>query len=95
MKNLFQEITLEWLIVHIRDVHNYFQSNEMDDAMWNSVLVGQHVNVYKLTQKPPEHLEEAKDVADFWSWRNELIWLIVGELHYRHSISNLWIEQKM
>ena len=95
MQHLLQEISLEGLKVHVGNIHNDLQGDEMYDAVLHSVLVREHVNIDELAQKSSSYLEESQHEANLRSMMAELVTLIVRKLHNSHAIGDLRVEQKV
>ena len=65
--DLLQFVAFKRLEIHVRDLHDHLQGNEMDDAVLNCVLVSQHENVNELTQKSCHNLKKSKEIRNFSS----------------------------
>ena len=65
------------------------KGDEMNNAVLNRVLVRQHDDVYKLAEQGVENLGQPKEITNVRAPFDELVRLLVGELHNSHSIRNL------
>jgi hypothetical protein len=65
--DLLQFVAFERLEVHVRDLHDHLQGNEMDDAVLNCVLISQHENVNELTQEGCHNLQKSKEIRNLSS----------------------------
>jgi hypothetical protein len=59
MHHLFELAELDWLEVHVLNIHYDMQGDEMNYTVLNRVLIRKHDNVYKLAKKGVKNLREA------------------------------------
>ena len=81
----------EGLEVDVADLHDDFESDEVHDAMRDGVLQGKHMKIDNFGCESHEHLNQSNDKRNFRAAWNELITLIVSELHKVHSFGDFRI----
>jgi len=67
----------------------------MNDTMLYGMLVSKHVDTNAFTEEGCEYLNGAQDEPNLRSIINEQVWLIVRELHDIHTVSYLWVQNKV
>jgi len=88
-------VSLKGLEVHLADLDDDLESHEVTDAVLNSVLVGQKVNVDDLADDGAEDLVEAEEPADLGAIALEEVSLLIREFHNVESLGDLWVQHKV
>ena len=93
--DLFEPGVVQRLEVHLVYLHDYFQGDEMNDAVFNCMLVRKTVNVEDLCVNSEKELDQAQAERDLATVFNELLGLVVGVLHDIHTFLDFWAEKKV
>ena len=75
--------------VEMWDFDDDFKSDEVDDAMLDSVLIGQHVDVQELGNE----IDDMRGVGDMECqvWMLKVIYVVVDVFHQVHCVGDLWV----
>ena len=78
---------------NMRYLNNDFQGNEMDDAMFDVMLVGKQIEVNYFCHNVDPEWNESYAVCD--KFIRELFGMVVDELHESHASFDMWAKKKM
>lgn len=102
-KNFFSLVNMLWRMVHnffklrilerfeveVLHLHHHVKRNKMQNRMLDRMIKRKHVNVHRLAENSREDLWEAQHIADLWAIFDELVRLLIGELHDSESSLHL------
>ena len=78
---------------YVRNFYDDFQSDKVDDAMLNSMLVAQHVDVDDFSHKVDQMVSQGYQKADFWMCKH--FWVVVNIMHHLHAFLEMGIQEAM
>jgi len=85
----------QWLKIEVCYLHDNLKCHEMDDTMFNCVLVTEEVDIDVFCHQSCKSLDKAQKECNLRAMIYKLIWLIVCKLHHIHSFCYFRIETEM